>query len=133
MRHVLRHPFIKVVSCYLVLTTLVIGMTPRVFAGFAPSEVITLSPGHRVSDLQAIQKTLETKMISQRLTEFGLTPEEVRARVNQLNDNQIHQFAQQLDQVKVGGDGFGFLAGLLVVAILVVILVYLLGHRIIIT
>ena len=73
-------------------------------------------------------------MISQRLSEFGLTPEEVGARVTQLDDKQIHQFAQQLDEVKVGGDGgLDFVVGLLVIAILVVILVYLLGHRIIIT
>ena len=69
-------------------------------------------------------------MIGNRLAEFGLTPDEIRTRMSQLSDQQVHQFALQLDQMKVAGDsGLDIVIGLLVIAILVVILVYLLGHR----
>ena len=73
------------------------------------------------------------KMISERLRQLGLTPDEIQARLNQLSDNEIHQFALQLDDLKVGGDsGLGIVIAILVIAILAVILIYLLGHRIII-
>lgn len=131
MQSVLRSTFLKYISWYLVVAIFVLGVTPRVYAGFAPSEVVNLSPSERVADLQNIQKTLEMKMINQRLAEFGLTPDEIRTRMSQLSDQQVHQFALQLDQMKVAGDsGLGIIIGLLVIAILVVILAYLLGHRV---
>ncbi len=131
MQSVLRSTFLKYISWYLVVAIFVLGITPRAYAGLAPSEVINLSPSDRVADLQKIQKTLEMKMIHQRLTEFGLTPDEIRTRMSQLNDQQVHQFALQLDQMKVVGDGgAGIVIGLLLIIILVVILVYLVGgHR----
>jgi hypothetical protein len=133
MQSVIRLPFSKALIGYLVVAMFVIGITPQVYAGLAPSEMMTLSPSDRTADIQKIQKALEMKMISQRLTEFGLTPDEIRTRMSQLNDQQIHQFALQLDQMKVAGDdGLGIVIGLLVIAILVVVLVYLLGHRVIV-
>jgi hypothetical protein len=123
----------KGISWYLVVAMFVIGVTPRVYAEFSPSEVIGLSPTDRVSDLQKIQKVIEMKMISERLKEFGLTPDEIQKRLSLLSDQQIHQFAVQLDELKVGGDGLGIVIALLVIAILVVILLYLMGHRVIIT
>jgi hypothetical protein len=53
----------KWVAWYMVTVMLLIGITPRVYAGFSPSEGITLSPIDRQSDLQKIQKFLESKMI----------------------------------------------------------------------
>lgn len=52
------------------------------------------------------------------------------ARVNKLSDEQIHQLATHTDSLQAGGDGVDILISLLVVAILVVVLVYLLHHRI---
>jgi hypothetical protein len=126
-------PFRKWITWYLVVAMFVIGITPRVFAGFSPSELIGLSPADRSSALQKIQKFLEMKMVGERLKDFGFTPDEIRSRLNQLSDPQVHQLAMQIDNLKVGGnDALGILVALLVIAILVVILVWLLGHRIVI-
>lgn len=126
-------PFRKWITWYLVVAMFVIGITPRVYAGFSPSEVIGLSPADRSSGLQKIQKFLEMKMVGERLKDFGFTPDEIQSRLNQLSDPQVHQLAMQIDNLKVGGnDALGILVALLVIAILVVILVWLLGHRIVI-
>jgi hypothetical protein len=126
-------PFRKWITWYLVVAMFVIGITPRVYAGFSPSEVIGLSPADRPSDLQKIQKFLEMKMVGERLKDFGYTPDEIQSRLDQLSDPQVHQLALQIDNLKVGGDdALGILVALLVIAILVVILVWLLGHRIVI-
>jgi hypothetical protein len=129
----MRKPFVKCLSWYLVLAMFIIGITPRVYAGFSPSEVLSLSPADRAADLGKIQTVLEMKMISERLRALGFTAEETQKRLSQLSDQQVHQFALQLDDLKVGGDGLGIVIALLVIAILVVILIYLTGHRVAIT
>ena len=123
----------KWITWYLVVAMFVIGITPRVYAGFSPSEVINLSPAERSADLRKVQKFLEMKMVRERLKELGLTREEIQSRMDQISDRQLHQLALKLDDLRAAGDdGLGILIGLLVIAILVVILVLLLQHRIVI-
>lgn len=123
----------KWITWYLVVAMFVIGITPRVYAGFSPSEVMNLSPAERSADLKKVQKFLEMKMVRERLKELGLTREEIQLRMDQISDPQLHQLALKLDDLTVAGDGgLGIIVGLLVIAILVVILVFLLQHRIVI-
>ena len=125
--------FRKWITWYLIVAMFAIGIAPRVNAGFSPSEVIGLSPAERSADLQKIQKLLEMKMVRERLKDYGLAREEIQSRLNQLSDQQIHQVALQLDELQVGGDsGLGIVIALLVIAILVIILIQLLGHRVVI-
>jgi hypothetical protein len=109
----------------------VIGITPRFYAGFSPSEVIGLSPAERSADLQKVRKFLEMKMVGERLRELGLAPGEVQSRLDRLNDRQIHELALRVDELAVAGDsGPGIIIAILIIAILVVILVFLLQGRI---
>ncbi len=120
------------VTWYMVLTMVILGMTPRVQAGFSPSEGMQAGVLDRSTDLKAIQKVLELKMISERLRQLGFTEEGIQQRVNQLSDEQLHRLALKLDEMKVGGDG-EVVISLLIIAILVLILIYVLGHRVAIT
>ena len=123
----------KAVTCYLIVAMFVIGITPQAFAGLSPSEVIGLSSAERSADLQKVQKFLEMKMARERLREFGYSSEEIQSRLGQLDGPQIHQLALRVDDLAVAGDeGLGIIIALLVIAILVVILVYLLQHKIVI-
>lgn len=128
----MRIPFMKHVAWYLVVAMFIIGIAPRVDAGIAPSELIALSNVDREAAIERIQKVIETKMIRERLEKLGFTQEEIRARLTQLSDQQIHQLALKLDDIKVGGD-LGVVIALLVIAILVVILLQLTGRRVIVT
>ena len=128
----MRMPFMKQVAWYLV-SAMLIGIVPRVEAGFAPSEAVALAKIDRAADLDRVQKILETKIIKERLEKLGFTRDEISNRFSQLSDYQIHQLALQLDDLKVGGDGLGVVIAILVIAILVVILIQLSGHRVVIT
>ena len=86
----------------------------------------------RQSDIQKIQKVLEVKMVFERLKSFGFTQDEIQARLNQLNDQQIHLMVQKLDELNVGGDGGEVVIAILLIAILVVLIIYLSGHRVVI-
>lgn len=130
----MRIPFMKQVAWYLVCAMFIIGVAPRAEAGFTPSEVIALSKVDRAADLDRIQKTIETKMIRERLEKLGLTQDEINGRLAQLSDQQVHQLALQLDDLKVGkDDALGVIIALLVIAILVVLLLQLTGHKVIVT
>lgn len=110
----------------------ILGITPRIEASLAPSEMINLPTAERMADLKKIQKILETKMVKERLKQLGFTEENIQNRLQELSDEQIHQFARKLDELRVGGNGAEVVISLFVIAILIVILIYLLGHRIII-
>lgn len=130
----MRIPFMKQISWYLVVAMFIIAIVPRVEAGFVPSEIISFSQNDRNADLEKIQKALEVKAVSERLKQLGLTQDEIQNRLEQLTDQQIHQVALQLDQLNVGkDDALGVIIALLVIAILVVVLLKLTGHKVIIT
>ena len=126
-----RGMFIKAVTWYMVAVMFVLGFVPRVEAGFIASQVSAGSQ-NRDADLGVVQKSLEIKMVSETLEKFGLSKAEVKSRLDAMTDAQIHQLATSLDEVRVGGDGLGIVIALLLIAILVVVLLQLTGHKIIV-
>jgi hypothetical protein len=108
---------------------------PDVRAMLAPTEVEETGVGsslHRMEDVQTIQRFLEGKIVQQRLSDFGLTAEEISSRLAQLSDDQVHDVAKQIDSLIPGSGALEIVVVLLVVAILVVILIYLLNHKIVV-
>ncbi|MCX7794402.1 MAG: PA2779 family protein [Thermodesulfovibrionales bacterium] len=125
--------FKKTVACYLVIAMFIIGIAPRVEAAFVPSEVMKLTSTDRAQDLEKIQTVLEHKIVKQRLQDLGFTEEEIMSRLSQLSDQEIHNLAMQIDQLKVGKDALGVIIALLIIAILIVVLLQLMGHKVVIT
>jgi hypothetical protein len=133
MRSVMKLSFIKYLAGYLVVAMFVIGITPRVYADFSPSEIMGFA-SDRDSDLQKIQTVIEMKMVGERLKDLGFTEDEINKKLNQLSDSQLHQLALQLDELKVGGDGAATaVIIILLLAILAGLILYLTGHRIFVT
>lgn len=124
--------FVKCLSWYLVVAMFVIGIAPRIEAGFCPSEIITRSTADRASDLERIQKIIEIKMVKKRFAELGLSSQEIQARLTQLNDHQIHELALKLDEIKVGGGGFEVLVVILLIGILVAVWFMVTGKRVLV-
>jgi hypothetical protein len=125
-------PYFKQITWYLVFTMFIVGIAPGVEAGMAPSDV-TNQAISRGQDIDTVQKVIESKLIRERLEKLGYTADEVKLRLERLNNQQLHQLAQNLDNVKVAGDsGLGIVVVLLVIAILVVVLMQLTGHKVIV-
>jgi hypothetical protein len=129
----MRMPFMKHITWYLIMAMFIIGIAPKADAGFAPSEIIALSQVERTADLQKIQNILEMKAVKERLSQLGFTNDEIQSKLSQFSDQQIHQIALQLDDLKVGQDALGVIIALLVIAILIVVLLKLTGHKVIVT
>ncbi len=116
---------------YLVGAMLIMATAPRGFAGFSSSEVVAFSQTDRPADLEKVQKFLETKMVRERLKDLGFAPEEVRMKLAGLDDRQVHQLALRLDEMQVAGDAGEVIIIVFLAAILVVLILSAMGHRII--
>ncbi|MFN3395871.1 MAG: PA2779 family protein [Thermodesulfovibrionales bacterium] len=129
----MRIPMMRYVALYLVFAMFIIGITPPVEAGLVPSQIIQTAQIDRSAEIEKIQRVLEMKVVKERLEKFGYTADEIRQRLENLSDHQIHQLAQQIDELRVGGDGLGVVVALLVIVILVIVILQLTGHKVIVT
>jgi len=124
----LRLCFRKALVIYLVLALMVLGCLPTdVMAAIIPSDLDTASVTvgmDRVADIQKIQTALESKLVVQRLTDLGLTVEEVQQAMAKLTTQELHDIASNLDGVQAGGE-LGLIIGVLVVVILVLLIIFL--------
>lgn len=123
----------KYITCLLVVLMSVLSVLPPADAAFSPSEFISAVRADRAADIRKIQGFLETRLVRERLEKLGFTRDEILQRLGSLDDQQIHYYAQNLDDLRVGGDGVEVLIILLLAAILVVLVLQYTGHRIIIT
>jgi len=121
--------FFKIVAGYVAIAMVLLSLPAQGWAMFIPSSGTDTM---RKADMAAIQKTLESTVVKQRLLDYGLSPDKAMAGVNKLSDEQVHQFAAQLDSLQAGGDGVGALIFVLLVAIIVVLILELSGHRVIV-
>jgi hypothetical protein len=77
----------------------------------------------RAADLAKIQKTLESKVLQQRLMDYGLSPENALAKINGLSDGQIHLLAAKIDSLQAGGMRNSDFIIILLLIILILILI----------
>jgi hypothetical protein len=117
---------------YLVCAMFVVGIAPRLEAAFTPSEALVTALSTRSMDVEKIRTALEQKLVRQRLQDLGFSAHEISARLSELTDAQIHYFATRLDDLKVGGDGLGFVIAVLVIVVLVLLILQLTGHRVLV-
>jgi cytochrome c553 len=126
-------PLVIYLATALLALSTIAGPAEAMFVPDAPHQASTgaadVSAG-RTADLANIQGALESKIVQQRLLDYGLSPEDAMARVSKLSDEQINQLATHTDSLQAGGDGGSVLVALVVIGLLVVLLVYLLEGRI---
>ena len=102
-------------------------------AAFAPSEGLVPALSMRAMDVERVRAALEQKLVRQRLQDLGFSVDEISARLFELTDAQLHYFATRLDDLKVGGDGLGFVIAVLVIIALIILILQLTGHRVTVT
>lgn len=105
---------------------------------FTSPALASLIPSHGAcapsltQDLGTIQSALENKLVQEKLEAYGLSADEVQAKLASMSAEQIHVLAQASQDVLAGGDGVGFVIGVLLIIILVIIILKLLNKEIII-
>jgi len=114
-----------------------------VVATFTPASVISISLNAAVLESEMIRsgsqnlskrefeelkvrKALENKIVSQKLMQHGLSSKEAQEKIELMTDEEVHQLASLSDRLPAGGDGgVGFVVGILVIAALVLLIIYL--------
>jgi hypothetical protein len=126
-----------------VLDARISGMVLLVFCFFAvfpPSShgalvESRLSGGELVSQraeqIETIRMALETEVVAQRLADFGLSKEEIMAKLPTLSDEQLHQLAGLSDTLAEGG-ALGAVIAILVIVLLVILILKITDKQVII-
>lgn len=83
-------------------------------------------------ELDTIQRALENKLVQEKLRAYGLTQEEINSKLKSMTDQQRHLLAQASEKVLAGGNGIGFVIGILIIVLLVIVILKLLNKEIII-
>jgi len=104
-------------------------------ASLAPSRVsgVTSIASSRDADLLVVERALEHKLVAQKLRDYGVQPDEVKARLASMSDQDLHTLASASKGLPTGSDGaLGALIAVLVVILLVIIILKLLNKRVIV-
>lgn len=73
-----------------------------------------------------VRRALENKIVAEKLSSRGLSPEEVSQKLDQMSDEQVHQMASLADRIPAGGDaGLGIVITILVIFALVLLIIFL--------
>jgi hypothetical protein len=117
----MKRKLMKRFAGFLVVVMFVVGVTSKGIAGFSASEPTGLLQIDRTSDLGKIQKSLELKIVRERLHQLGFTADEIQGKLGRLGDEQIHQLALRMDTAKVGGDAVLGVGILILLALVLVV------------
>ena len=128
MKAFLTDPVVRGIAMMLVVLMGLVSLVPRAEAFFVPTDQSAPSVS-RQEDMATIQKALEQKLVQERLRDLGYTDDEIKARLDQLSDAEVHSLATQLDSLAPAGE-LGLVIGILVIIILVIVIVMLTGHRV---
>ena len=129
MRKMLSYPAVRLICWYLVFT----------FSGFfilpAAAQAAFISPsegalsGMDIDAVERVRAALENNVIEEKLVALGLSPDEIRVRLDSLSSEERQAVLEDIDQVQAGGNG---IVTVLIVILLVVLILKLLDKEIII-
>jgi len=76
----------------------------------------------RDEDVVRIEALLADPRLAKALARRGVTPDDLREKMEKMSDHEVHMLAERLETTKSGGDA---VVGLLIIVLLVVLIVYL--------
>ena len=104
--------------------------------GVAEAGVIASSiedAGSRVEDMAKVQSFLENKVVVQKLVDYGVSPAEAMAKVKAMSSQDLHRLASLTDRAAAGTDSaLGFLIGLAILVILIIVIMKLMNKEIVV-
>ncbi|MGD8353042.1 MAG: PA2779 family protein [Pseudomonadota bacterium] len=129
MKQMLCHPAVRLICWYLVFTLSGVFVTPLTAqaAFISPSQEIL--SGVKPGSLEAVKESLENGLLSEKLTALGLSPDEIRIRLDSLTPDERQAVIDDVDQIQAGGNG---VVTLLIIILLVVLILKLSDKEIII-
>ena len=89
--------------------------------------------GSRVEDMAKVQSFLENKVVVQKLIDYGVSPAEATAKVKAMGAQDLHRLASLTDRAAAGtSDALGFLIGLAILVILIIVIFKLMNKEVVV-
>lgn len=124
--------YFKQIAVAVIFGLLIIGSVPAQSLAYMVDSSVVTAPASRAADMDNIQRVLESKLVSQKLSQAGLSMTEIKSRLDRLSDSDLHQFAKQIDSVYPGGDALGVIIAILVIVLLVLLILKIQNKKIVI-
>jgi hypothetical protein len=123
----------RVTALFLLAWMSVLHVAPAA-AGLVPSQPsgMTAVASSRDADVLAVQRALEHEVVAQKLKDYGVTPEQVEARMASMTDAELHSLATATQGLPSGGDSLGVLVTILVIILLVILILKLMNRDVVI-
>ncbi len=93
---------------------------------------LTAVASSRDADVLAVQRALEHDIVAQKLKDYGVTPEQVEARMASMTDAELHSLATATQGLPSGGDSLGVLVTVLVIILLVILILKLMNRDVVV-
>lgn len=107
----------------------IIGLLPQsAGSSVIPADEALPDSALRAEQMATVKAALERKEVAARLADYGLTPEEVTARMDRLSDEQLSEVAGRIDQINAGADIFGTLLTIALLLLVVLVVLHFLGY-----
>ena len=93
---------------------------------------VTSIASTRDADMVAVQRALENRLVGQKLRDYGVTADQVKARLAHMSDQDLHTLASTSKGLPSGGDALGVIVTILVIALLVILIMKLMNKEVVV-
>ena len=77
---------------------------------------------------KSINTFLDRSEVQNFLVAWGVSPEEAKARIDSLTDEEIENIASRIDRMPAGGDGLGTIVGAALLIFIILLITDILGY-----
>ena len=77
---------------------------------------------------KSINTFLDRSEVQKYLVAWGVSPEEAKARIDSLTDEEIENIASRIDRLPAGGDGLGTIVGAALLIFIILLITDILGY-----
>ncbi|MDX2455883.1 MAG: PA2779 family protein [Gammaproteobacteria bacterium] len=112
MMHFLKRPIAVLLSLLLALMPLL----PAQAAMIGNQQIISQGQSHQTRD--SLQQQLEHDAARQQLQAWGVSPDQIRSRIDSLTDTELARINQQVDELNAGGNILGILLIIFIVFVI---------------
>ena len=126
---VLRH-----VAMLMLVSFGILSFVPRVAdaAYVSNYDMLSSTIENKDADMDAIQQSLENKMVVERLEALGYSKEEISDRLAMLTPEERHDLATRIDSLQSGQGAWGIVIGVLVVVLIVLLILHFTDKRVVV-
>jgi hypothetical protein len=130
--------FVRKTGWFVVLAVAMAGWMGVLGAlrGTAEAGVIASSAaggGDRAEDLAKVRSFLENRVVIQKLIDYGVSPEEAKAKVEAMSTQELHRLASLTERAAAGADdALGILIGIAILIILIIVILKLMNKEVVV-